>query len=247
MDRIIKITLGLFLVILVVTIAFAGYNGYVTNAYQTTRTSSYSYTLSITTDSPLKNVTLFIPVPADSQGNSPIVSQFSSHGMPGVPGSWQTTLFDTGKGTLLKIFIPALEVPAGTTADKPYTVTLASELPSARIIDTANPLKNSPVFSPVRDLSQTACTGYGAGHDGTPECATFLTSLYADYGADPNAAVTITSSVSGKNSWEVFEPKSNEYITVINLLMHGENHGWAIVKGTMANRIGSYDDPFRLP
>jgi len=112
MDRIIKITLGLFLAILVVTIAFAGYTGYITSAYQSTRTSTCSYTLSITTDTTLKNVTLFIPVPADGHGNSPIVSQFSAHGMPGMPGSWQTTLFETGKGTLLKISIPSLDTPA---------------------------------------------------------------------------------------------------------------------------------------
>ncbi len=224
-----------------------GYTGYVTSAYQTTRTSSYSYALSITTDYPLKNVTFFIPVPADGHGNSPIISQFSAHDMPGVPGSWQTTLFDTGKGTLLKISIPALDTPAGTSADKPYTVTLASELPASGIIDTANPLKNSPVFRPVRDLSQTTCTGYGAGRGGIPECATFLTSLYADYTSDPNAKVTITSSVTGKNSWNVFGPKSNEYTMVVTLLLIGENHGWATMRGTMANRIGSYDDPFRLP
>lgn len=247
MDRIIKITLGLLITILVVTIVLTGYTGYVTNAYQSTRTSTCAYSLSITTDLPLTNVTLFVPVPADHKGNSPVVSGFSAHTMPGVPESWQTTLFDTGKGTLLKIHIPALVPPAGTSPEKPYTVTLAADLPSQKVIDTADPLKNSPVFGPIRNFQQTTCTGYGAGKGGTPECASFLTSLYADYTADPNAAVTITSSVTGKNSWRVFEPKSNEYTMVISLLMHGENHGWATVKGTMANRIGSYEDPFRLP
>jgi hypothetical protein len=246
MDRIIKITLGVFFTILVVTIAFAAYSGYVTSAYLSTRTSSYSYTLNITTDSTLTNVTLFIPVPADRQGNSPVISQFSAHEMPGVPGSWQTTLFETGKGTLLKIHIPSLVPPAGTSPDHPYTVTLASVLPSEKTIDTANPLTNSPVFLPVRDLQQTTCTGYGAGKEGVPECSAFLTSLYADYTTDPNAAVTITSSITGVNRWTVFEPGSNEYTSIISLLMHGENHGWAVVKGTMANRIGSYEAPFRL-
>jgi hypothetical protein len=247
MDRIIKITLGLFLAILVVTIAFAGYTGYVTSAYQSTRASTYSYTLSITTDSPLKNVTLFVPVPADGKGNSPIVSQFSSHEMPGVPGSWQTTLFDTGKGTLLKISIPSLDPPPGTNADKPYTMTLVSELPTLGIIDTANPLKNSPVFTPAREISPVPCTGYGAGSGGAPECVTFITSLYADYSTDPNARITITSSVTGKNSWNVFGSKSNEYTSVISVLLYGENHGWTTMKGTLANRIGSYEAPFRLP
>jgi hypothetical protein len=246
MDRIIKITLGLFLTILVMTITFAGYTGYVTSAYQSTRTSSYSYVLNITTDSPLTNITLFIPVPADRQGNSPVISQFSAHEMPGVPESWQTTLFETGKGTLLKIHVTSLVPPAGTNPAHPYTVTLVSVLPSQKTIDTANPLANSPVFLPVRDLQQTTCVGYGSGKEGFPECSTFLTSLYADYTADPNAAITITSSITGENRWTVFEPGSNGYTSTISLLMYRENHGWAVVKGTMVNRIGSYEAPFRL-
>jgi hypothetical protein len=247
MDRIIKITIGLFVAILVITITFAAYTGYVASAYGSTRASSYSYTLSITTDSPLTNVTLFIPVPADEKGNSPVVSQFSAHEMPGIPVSWQTTLFDTGKATLVKIYIPAIIPPAGTTRNNPYTVTLASERPSEKTIDTLHPISGSPVFGPIRNLQQTSCSGYSAGKGGNPECSTFLTSLYADYTADPNAAVTITSSITGKNSWTVFEPKSNEFTSVISLLMQGENHGWATVKGTLVNRIGSFEDPFHLP
>lgn len=247
MDRIIKITLSLFVAILVLTVAFAVYSGYVANAYQSTRVSTYSYSLSITTDSPLTNMTLFIPVPADPKGNSPIVSQFSARNVPGMPSSWESTLFDTGKATLVKIHIPAIIPPAGTTHDHPYTVTLAADLPSGKTIDTQNPLANSPAFHPVRDLQQTSCAGYGAGNGGNPECSTFLTSLYADYTADPNAAVTITSSITGKNSWTVFDQKSNEYTSAISVLMFGENHGWTTVKGTLADKIGSFDSPFRLP
>jgi hypothetical protein len=247
MDRIIKITLGLIVAVLVLTIAFAAYTGYVSNAYQSTKVSSFSYTMSITTDSPLTNVTMFIPVPADSKGNSPAVTQFSAQKMPGTPESWQTALFDTGKATLVKIRIPSLVPPAGTTPQHPYTVTLALHLPSEETIDTADPVRNSPMFLPVNNLQKAPCTGYGTDKGISPECSTYLTSIYADYDADPGATVTITSSITGKNSWTVFEPKSNEYTSDISLLLHGANHGWATVRGTLANRIGSYDSPFHYP
>jgi hypothetical protein len=247
MDRIIRITLALFVTLLVGTLAFAGYTGYVTNAYEKTRTGTYSYTLSITTDHPLKNATLFIPVPADRQGNSPAVAQFSARAMPGVPTEWQTTLFDTGKATLLKIQIPLIDPPAGTSSSNPYTITINADMPSGGVIDTTNPVANSPVFGPIQDLRNVPCVGYGKGTGGNPECSTFTTTLYADYSADPETTVTITSSITGKNSWLVFEPAFNEYSTVISLMMHGEHHGWAAVKGTMANRIGSYDSPFHIP
>lgn len=247
MDRIIKITLGLFIAILVATIVFAGYTGYMSGAYEATRTSTYSYTLSITTDHALTDATLFVPVPADKGGNSPVVSQYSAHAMPGVFGSWQTTLFDTGKATLLKIHIPLLSVPDGYGPDNPYTVTISAELPSETTIDTASPVENSPVFGTIQDLRQVACTGYGTGLGGNPECSTFTTSLYADYTADPDTAVTITSAITGTNRWTVLEPQSNEYTSVISVLMHGENHGWTTVKGTIASHIGSYEYPYHFP
>jgi len=240
MDRIIKITVGLFFAILLITIAFAAYTGYVAHAYQSTRVSSFSYTMSITTDSTLTNVTLFIPVPSDKQGNSPIISQFSAQKMPGIPESWQTTLFDTGKATLVKIYIPAIIPAAGATKENPYSLKIMSELPSENSIDTIHPITNSPVFLPITNLRQDVCSGNGAAYGGNPECLTFQTSMYADYTADPNAVITIASSITGKNSWTVFEPQSNEYTSVISLLMHGENHGWATAKGTLVNRIGSF-------
>ncbi len=246
MDRIIKITLGLLIAILVVTIAFTGYTGYVSGSYEKTKTSSFSYTLSLTTDHALSDVTLFIPVPADSSGNSPIVSQYSAQAMPGVPASWETTLFDTGKATLLKIHIAELILPEGTSTNKPYTVTFTSELPSETTIDTIGPVANSAVFRTIQNLRPADCAGSGAGIGGNPECSTFTTTLYADYTADPNTAVTITSAITGTNHWTVFEPKSNEYTSVISVLMHGENHGWATVKGTLESHIGSYDYPFQI-
>ena len=63
MDKIIKITLGIFIVILVAFTATVAYNAYVKTAYQNSLASTYSYTLTITTDSRLDNVTFFIPVP----------------------------------------------------------------------------------------------------------------------------------------------------------------------------------------
>jgi hypothetical protein len=167
MDRIIKITLGIFIIVLVTFVALVGYTGYVENAYRTSISSSYSYTCTITTDSPLTNVTLFIPVPADRAGNSPVIAQFSAHTIAGVPGSWKTELYDTGKATLVKITTPSLVPPAGTSPNNPFSITLYTSVTSKRVIDTENPVENSPMFRPVQSMETTACTdsrtaGYGA-------------------------------------------------------------------------------------
>lgn len=247
MDRIIKITLGLFVTILLVTIAFASYSLYVTDAYQSTRVSSYSYSCSITTDSTLNNVTFFIPVPADRSGNSPVVSQYSARQIKGLPESWQTTMFDTGKATLVKIHIPSLVPPQGTSPGNPYIITIVTDVPSESVIDTANPVENGAVYRPVQNPEKVLCDSAILAKGGSPECYTYLTSLYATYEADPNAVVSIKSSITGRNRWSVFGEKSNEYTSEISLLMHGGNHGWQTVKGTLENHIGSYDSPFHFP
>ncbi len=241
MDKIIKTSLGLFMVILA---AFAGmitYTGYTETAYRNTISGTYTYTCTITTDSPLYNVTLFIPVPVDNTGNSPIVSKFSSQMMNGVPADWETTLFDTGKSTLLKVMTPAIVPPKGTTASRPYAITFSSETTSRTPIDTQNPVGKSAMFRPVQALSENTCPQGPA--DSNTRCFTYTTSVYADYGTAADTTVTITSAVTGKNTWTIFEPRSNEYHTDISTSMRGESHGWAVLKGKLTSGTGTYDIP----
>jgi len=244
MDRILKISLGLLMVILVIFVSGISYQVFVEKAYVTSLSSTYSYTCTITTDSTLSNVTLFLPVPADSSGNSPIVTQFSAHAITGVPKDWSVTLYDTGKATMVRITAPVITPPAGTLPEKPYVILLSSEMKSQKVIDTREPIQNSAMFRPVRDLQQVSCPPDSSPEKGTPQCYRYLTSLYADYQAPSNASVNITSSLAGKNSWKIFEPKSNEYTTSISLLMSGERHGWSTMNGTLISSIGKYDAPF---
>ncbi len=120
MDNIIRVTLGLLLVILIASAGVFSYQVFVDRAYRESLSSTYSYTCTITTDSPLANVTLFIPVPADPAGNSPVVAGFSARAITGIPGDWETTLFDTGKATLVKITTPAITPPPGNRPVKAF-------------------------------------------------------------------------------------------------------------------------------
>jgi hypothetical protein len=242
MDRIIKITLGIFIIVLVTFVALVGYTGYVENAYRTSLSSTYSYTCTITTDSPLSNVTLFIPVPADRAGNSPVIAQMSAHAIAGVPDSWKTELYDTGKATLVKITVPSLVPPAGTSPNNPFSTTLYTNVTSKRVIDTENPVENSPMFRPVQGMETMACKDNGTVGSGA-QCYTYLTALYADYRADPNAAVTITSSLTGRNVWNIFKPEENEYRTGIYVLMSGDQKGGTTMGGSLEKGIGAYDAP----
>lgn len=242
MDRIIKITISLFVIILVSFVATAGYTAYVEHAYRSSLSSTYSYTCTITTDSPLTNVTFFLPVPADPSGNSPIISRWSSHEITGVPETWTTELYETGKGTLVKVTTPSIIPPAGTTAKDPYMITLSTDVASTTPINTGNPAGEGPMFRPIQDLKPAECRDRSVPVEGG-QCSTYLTTLYASYRADPNAGVSFRSTLTGKNTWTIFEPKSNEYHTSVYLLMFGEQKDWTPVSGYLEAGIGSYDAP----
>ena len=243
MDKIIKITVSLFIIVLVGFIALTGYNSYSESAYRDSLAGTYTYTCAITTDSPLTNVTLFIPVPADRTGNSPMVSRFSDKTMAGIPGDWNTALFDTGKATLLKIAVPSISLPQGTGPAHPQTVTMTSDTTEKILIDTRNPVENSVMYHPVQNLARTTCPGSSTGGNDAASCYTYQTSVYADYRASPNATVIITSTLTGKNTWKIFEPRSNEYTSEITLMLNGEHHGWATANGTLTTGVGDYTAP----
>ncbi len=243
MDKIVKITLGLFVIILVLFVGVVSYTTYIDMKYKNSLTGTYTYTCNITTDSVLSNVTLFLPVPADLKGNSPVVAEISGKKITGVPADWTYTLYDTGKATLLKVNAPtigeaAINGSAGTT-----TITLVVNTSTYALIDTRSPVENSALFRPVQDIHSVECPAGEATSQGSPECFAYLTSTFADYTADPSASVSISASVEATNSWTIFAPGSNSYRNRINVLMHGDNHGWVTTKGWLESGIGTYDIP----
>ncbi len=157
MDKIIRITLGLLLVILIAFVSLVSFQIYVEQAYQSSLTGTYTYTCTITTGSPLTNVTLFIPVPANPGGNSPVVAGFSAGTIGGIPAGWNVTLYDTGKATLVKITVPSITLPEGTGPASPLVIRMSADLRSATAIDTRDPVNNSAMFRPVGSPEQVSC------------------------------------------------------------------------------------------
>jgi hypothetical protein len=242
MDKIIKITLGAFTVLLIGFLSVVAMNVYVGNAYVASLSGNYTYSTTITTDSALSNVTLFIPVPEDFSGNSPVIAAISGGPISGVPAGWKLTLFDTGKTTVVKIAVPSIHPPEGTTREKPFSITFSANITSKDHIETINPIEKGVVFRPVQNLSEVPCVS-GSPSTGSQHCYVFETSVYADYQSSPGASVSLSSDLSGKNSWRIFEPRSNEYQVGIMVTVPGENHGWTVAKGVLITGNGMYDEP----
>jgi hypothetical protein len=243
MDKIIKVTLGLFVVILVIFVSVVSYTAYIDMTYRNSLTGTYVYNCTITTNTVLSNVTLFLPVPADMTGNSPVISQISRQQVTGVPDDWTLTLFDTGKATLLKISAPRIGQNAVNGNAQATSITFEVNAASHTLIDTRLPVGNAAVFRPVQEITTVACPAGDASAGGTPECSEYLTSTYADYTAAPSASVSISASLEATNTWTIFAPESNGYKNRIDLLMHGDNHGWVTTRGWLESGIGVYDAP----
>ena len=161
--------------------------------------------------------------------------------MKGVPADWETTLFDTGKSTLLKVTTPAIIPPEGTTASNPYTITFSSETASRSPIDTRNPVEKSAMFRPVQALSENACPQEPA--DGSSRCFTYTTSVYADY---QTSADTIRD-----DNLRSYREEHLEYLrTAFQRISHGYQHPYerrepwmGCSGGRLSSGTGTYDIP----
>lgn len=233
----------MFVIILIGFISVWFMNIYAGNAYLATLSGTYRYSTTLSTDSPLSNLTLFIPVPEDRAGNSPIVSAFSAGTVAGIPAGWTSALYYTGKTTVIKITVPSLIPPAGTTPETPFFITLAVNTSSKHHLETLEPIDNGVIFRPVQNIRNVACPVTVPASSGSARCYEYETPIYADYLSSPGASVSISSDLAGKNSWDVFGPHSNEYRSTITLKISGQNHGWAPAKGILTSGIGTSDEP----
>jgi hypothetical protein len=244
MDKVIKVALGLFIVILVVFVSIVSYMTYVDTMYRDSLSSNYEYSCTISTEGVLSNVTLFLPVPADIQGNSPVIAKISSQDISGVPANWNLTLFDTGKGTLLQVAAPVIGQSPANGSAQPVTVSLTVNVSSPALIDTASPVAHAAVFRPVQNIQMVSCPADAAAFAGNLSCYQYQTSIYADYTAAPTASLAISSGVTGTNSWTIFSPASNGFRNTLSVpTLHGANHGWVTAVGGIVAGIGSYDVP----
>ncbi len=231
MDKIIKVTAGIFIVVLVAFIAQGWYGHYVEQKYRNSLVSSYTYTCTISASEELTNVTFIIPVPVNGSGDSRVSEQYSVRQIKGLPSEWTTTLLGSNKGTMIKITTPLLA---------PSTTTLELEVPVAGPIETQSPLEKGILYRPIQNIRATGCPA-SAGDRAT--CYEHTSSIYATYDSSPIARVTISTTITGKNEWNIFNPATNQYSDAVSVILVGDHRRWITSQGELLTGIGSYDVP----
>ena len=164
-----------------------------------------------------------------------MVSEFSNQTMNGVPADWDTTLFDTGKSTLLKVTTPAIIPPEGTTASKPVHDNLL-------IRDHIALLPSIPGILLRRARCSGRCRRW-AGMPAAGACRREFPVLYLY-----NVRVCGLRDIRGylrddnlcsyrEEHLDIFSNRIPTNITRTSApVLNGENHGWAVLRRQTVQR-----------
>jgi len=258
--------IGAFTVFLVVLFALVEYQS--TKTYENSLMSNYRYDISITANSSLENVTLYLPIP--------VFANESAVGMVGgdyynKPSDWNLSPEDTRHGLMLKIETteikpvyhslpiptpepewPESELPEeeGQFAESPeysketpvlVPVDFGTSLKADHIINTRSPEGTEPLLLPKYKLrvSEKGPPVPPSEHT-NPEYFEYESRVYAQYDSSPEAEVQILVSLSGSNEWWIYGCAYNEYSDRITTRLIGPQDGWSTADGYFSTGEGVY-------
>lgn len=254
MEKLLKIALGIMLFIVVIIGVFL----YEFTRYDESSLSShYGFTISLTTDSKLENPTFYVPIPA--LGNEITMANMAIDENARISDGWNLSIIETKYGKMLKIsakeFVPEVkkmvelqqpvpgqtgDIPTGNSfsfirGDKYLSVSMVAD----HVIDTKNATKNEPLLSQKFNLTPSS---YNYPSNGIPpKTQKYDSVIYADYESSPNATVEVLVSVDGRNEWFAGGWTSNTYRESLGTIFKGEKHGWIPVSGELVEGEGRYN------
>jgi hypothetical protein len=191
--------------------------------------SQYTFSIEMTTNSTLENLTFIVPIPSnDTLVNMAIDDSVHDFTSPQQKADgWNISLIETEYGKMFKITAkefapqtntlveldPKTDLPTGKNnrtsiiGNREVSVTLVSD----HIIDTVNASENEPTLSQKSSKSM----------------------IYVDYTSSPNAYVEVFVNLEGWNEWW---ETGNQYQDRLGTAFTGEKHGWFSVPRELVSR-----------
>ncbi|MBU7043039.1 MAG: hypothetical protein HXS47_05545 [Theionarchaea archaeon] len=220
-----------YVIIAVIVLILSSFFGISYYYYAGSHSSTYTYSLDITTNNSLEDVTLFLPLPSDTDStwiHTDIEDALSIH---------EDVLYEiseTEYGSMLTLVFDSIE------PSDPFHVSV--DIPTNHEINTKNPLDYEVLLQPKITMTQTECQFPHPDWESLT-CFTYHSPLYAQYGASPSTEVSISITLTGRNSWWIFGWSGNEYTDELLLTLTGESFGWTQGSGTLIIGFGNYS-PF---
>jgi hypothetical protein len=219
--------------------------------YERSLMSSYDYDVELTTDSTLRNVTLYLPLP--------VINNTSSLGLDIIEHDFNAdddypslkyALVNTEHGLMLSMKYEKIE-PRYDTSNKsrkiPYpSIILGTTVFSNQTIDTMNPLGNEMVLMPkynLKYLGSTTRQNYlgSTTRQLNANVYNYDSRIYAHYETPSNANVRISIYLDARNQWWIGGWLSNNYMENIEIKLSGPQDEWTTVNGELVTREGTYE------
>jgi len=239
MKTLLKIWIG-FVLILIVSAGMLSFwwEEKKLEAYNNTFMGSYVYDIQITTDLPLNNITLYVPLPWVN--NTSTVSQSIMNITNGQNPAWEYTLVKTEHGPMLSMRTERIEPKFALRGEGPDTysrpVILATTVFFNDTINTKNPVGNAEVLMPrYNSANLGAITSYRNAIS-----YRYDSIIYAHYETSPDARVSIAVRRDAQNEWWIGGWQSNSYRELIITELSGPQNGWIIVNGELVTGEGTY-------
>jgi hypothetical protein len=235
MDRTLSGVLAILVVVLVIFLAAVSIVLYAEITYRATLSGTYDYRVSITSDTTLENVTLYLPIPARGPESSAVLEAIGAGRLRGLPGGWNTSLIGTEKFTLLEVTAPEM---AASPVGRPYLLTVSVHTTGP--IDTRNAGTGDLVLVPSAMKVPAVCSNVNAQVSTDTRCELYRGSTYADFTSPGNVHLSVFIFLTGRNTWDVFGPSSNEYQDGLQVTFSGGDRGWQTGDGILVTGLGDY-------
>lgn len=227
--------------------------------------SEYDYTVRVSADEPITNVTVYVPLPVHD-GKSRIGTVVETRDSL-KPDSWTYDVVETRHGPMLRI--QADEMPADPTYhraivendrlvrweqipadeyDQNDSETLRVEhdavevnagLTANQSIDTRSPEQTEPVLHPRSNARAIPCDW--PHEDDETRCYSYDTMVFVEYDGPETTSLTVTTELRGTNSWWVGGWNYNEYTDRVYVYdLPADQQGWVVVEGELQTGVGNY-------
>jgi hypothetical protein len=229
---------------------------------QNTRNSErhdMSYTIVLSVNNTIENVTLYLPVP-ELNGTPVLAGSFVNRSGYGIPADWDLTIVPVDGRPMLSVSAPRIipeyegypiPVEPGKTPDRtpvPRATAFSPETPVlipfelitgeswTSAIDTSNPAGHEPVFSPPGEYSPVIRND--PVHPGNARSYRIPVSIR--YTAESPVMVSIYTRIEGVNAiWKggwIF----NRYSDTVSLVLENGTQGWVEAGGTLVAGEGVF-------
>jgi hypothetical protein len=250
-------TLFILVLILLAVIFFAWVGWQFDQAARQSERHNYYYTIDLSYNTTIENVTLFLPIPELNE-TPMFITPLLNGTAYGVSSDWNLSLVEENGTPMLAIraarmvpeyhgypiaiepgvsVLPTTRVPGHEySGDTPVLmpVTVAVMETSGSVIDTKNPVGHEPLFFPGGNFTPGSCD--------TPACGgtvyAHAVPVYVSYTAERPVGISLRVSVQGSNAIWRGGWVSNTYSDTVALEIANGTQGWFRGEGTLFTEEG---------